>query len=76
LNAVAVPVIHSGRLLGALNINWNRAAMTEQQMVRRHLSALRSTAAAIAAAAAEQNLLSELTGVEPVDRGLDLFHVV
>src|SRR5690606_10192269 len=31
LNAIAVPVIHSGRLLGALNINWNRAAMTEQE---------------------------------------------
>lgn len=76
LNAVAVPVIHSGRLLGALNINWNRAAMTEQQMVRRHLSALRSTAAAIAAAAAAQDLLGELAGVEPADEGLELFHVV
>jgi IclR family mhp operon transcriptional activator len=64
LNAIAVPVIHSGRLLGALNINWNRAAMTEDEMVRRHLVRLQETATSIAAAAAQQGLLEKLAGVE------------
>lgn len=67
LHAIAVPVVHSGRLLGALNINWNRAAMTEKEMVRRHLPVLCNTAAAIAAAAAAQGLLSELPGIEIAD---------
>ena len=67
LHAIAVPVIHDGRLLGALNINWNRAAMTEQEMVRQHLTVLANTAAAIAAAATAQDLLPELAGLELVD---------
>lgn len=66
LNAIAVPVIHAGRLLGALNINWNRAVMTEGEMVRRHLARLQDTANAIAAAAAQHGLLEELKGVEAV----------
>lgn len=67
LDAIAVPVIHSGLLLGALNINWNRAAMTEKEMVRRHLSALHQAAAGIAAAAAAHGLLQELPCVEAAD---------
>jgi IclR family mhp operon transcriptional activator len=69
LNAIAVPVIHAGRLLGALNINWNRAAMTEKEMVRRCLPALREAAAGIAREAAAQGLLEELAGVEAAEEG-------
>lgn len=44
LQAIAVPIVHGGSVLGALNINWNRGAMTEREMVRRHLAALRAAA--------------------------------
>jgi IclR family mhp operon transcriptional activator len=67
LNAIAVPIIAGGRVLGALNINWNRSAMTEREMVRRHLPALRSTATGIAAGAADQELVSELPDHELAD---------
>ncbi|MEJ7929774.1 helix-turn-helix domain-containing protein [Ramlibacter sp. AN1015] len=64
LQAIAVPIVHGGWVLGALNINWNRAAMTEREMVRRHLPALRAAARGIGAAASDQMLLSELSGLE------------
>jgi IclR family mhp operon transcriptional activator len=64
LHAIAVPVIHSGFVLGALNINWNRSAMTEKEMVRTHLPTLREAARGIAEAAAAQGLVEELPGIE------------
>lgn len=70
LQAIAVPVIHSGRVLGALNINWNRLAMTEKEMVRMHLAALRDAAAGIADAAAQQGLIDNLPGVEMAEDGV------
>jgi IclR family transcriptional regulator, mhp operon transcriptional activator len=60
LQAMAVPVVHAGWVFGALNINWNRKAMTEREVVRRHLVALQAAAAGIAAAAAQQELHEEL----------------
>jgi len=65
LQAVAVPVQVAGRVLGALNVNWNRAAFTAKQMVERHLDALRAAAACIADAAHAQGLLADLTNLEP-----------
>ena len=67
LDAIAVPVIHSGLLIGALNINWNRAAMPEAEMVRRHLRALQDAAFGIAAAAAAHGLLQALPCVEAAE---------
>lgn len=64
LNAIAVPIIGDGKVLGALNINWNRAAMTEKEMVRRHLSVLQEAARGIAANASEQGVLDELPNME------------
>ncbi len=64
LAAIAVPVICEGYVLGALNINWNRAAMDEREMVRRHLKALQAAAESIAVAAAEQDLPATLPGLE------------
>ena len=64
LFAIAVPVVHSGFVLGALNINWNRSAMTEREMVRTHLAALREAARGIAGTAAVQGLVEELPGIE------------
>lgn len=69
LQAIAVPVVHEGMLLGALNINWNRGAMTERDMVRKHLRALQAAACGIAAAAAEQGVLETLPGAEAAERG-------
>jgi IclR family mhp operon transcriptional activator len=65
LDAIAVPVVCEGVVLGALNINWNRTAMTERDMVRRNLRALQAAARAIARAAAEHGLLAELPHTEP-----------
>jgi IclR family mhp operon transcriptional activator len=67
LNAIAVPVVHQGKVLGALNINWNRSAMSEREMVRRNLRALLAAASGIGAAAAEQGVLRELPGIEDAD---------
>ena len=64
LQAIAVPIVHGGWVLGALNINWNRASMTEREMVRRNLPALRAAARGIGAAAAHQALLPELPGLQ------------
>ena len=64
LHAIAVPIIGSGKLLGALNINWNRAAFSEKEMVRRHLPALRRAAGGIAEAAIDNGLLADLPGLE------------
>ena len=60
LEAIAVPLVHAGQVFGTLNINWNRGAMTEQEMVRRHLTPLRAAAAGIAKAAGQQGLHLEL----------------
>lgn len=64
LNAIAVPIVHSGKVLGALNINWNRAAMTEKQMVARCLASLHEAAGQIAADAAKRGVLDDLRGLE------------
>lgn len=65
LQAIAVPIVHAGVVLGALNINWNRAAMRERDMVRRNLPALRAAARGIGAAAGDLGLLSDLPGLRP-----------
>jgi IclR family mhp operon transcriptional activator len=67
LDAIAVPVVFAGHVLGALNINWNRAAMTEQEMVRRNLQALREAAAGIAHDAAAQGVLDEQQNLEEAE---------
>jgi IclR family mhp operon transcriptional activator len=68
LQAMAVPVIHDGWLLGALNVNWNRRAMTEREAVRRFLPALRAAAAGIAGSAGQQGLVDELAGAGQAER--------
>lgn len=60
LHAIAVPIVAGQLVLGALNINWNRAAMTEAQMVRRHLRHLQATAEGIGMDAARLGLLDDL----------------
>ena len=67
LQAIAVPLVAGSRVLGALNINWNRDAMTEREMVRRHLTALTEAARGIARAAQDQGLERILPGVEDAD---------
>lgn len=64
LQAIAVPVVYEGWVLGALNINWNRGAMSDREMVRRNLAALRAAARGIGAAAADHGVLPELPGLE------------
>lgn len=68
LQAIAVPVVHGAWVFGALNINWNRQAATEREMVRRHLVALKATAAGIAAAAVRQGLAEELSRCGQAER--------
>jgi IclR family mhp operon transcriptional activator len=68
LDAIAVPLVHAGWVFGALNINWNRAAMSEREMVKRHLPALRAAAHGIAAAAAQQGLPQALAEVGQAER--------
>jgi IclR family mhp operon transcriptional activator len=68
LEAIAVPLVHEGWVFGALNINWNRQAMTEREMVRRHLTALRAAAAGIAASAGQQGLALELAAHRHAER--------
>lgn len=65
LDAIAVPIVAGDRVLGALNINWNRAAMTEKEMVRKNLRRLQATARGIAADAMKHGVLDELAGTEP-----------
>lgn len=70
LQAVAVPLVHAGWLFGALNINWNRQAMSEREMLRRHLVPLQAAAKGMATAAAQQGLheaLSDGGQAEPAD---------
>jgi len=67
LNAIAIPVGVGGKLIGALNLNWNRAALTEKRMAQRSLEALQRTAAGIGAAVAEHGLLADLAGTEDAE---------
>ncbi|MGB3070487.1 MAG: helix-turn-helix domain-containing protein [Ottowia sp.] len=67
LQAIAVPLLAHGQVLGALNINWNRAAMTEREMVKRNLPALKQAARSIALSALAKNLHHELLGTEKAD---------
>lgn len=67
LQAIAVPLLAQGLVLGSLNINWNRAAMTERELVKRHLPALKQAARSIALAAIEKGLHHELPGAEDAD---------
>ena len=64
LDAIAVPIISGKTVLGALNINWNRGAMSEKQMVQRNLKRLQEAARAIAEAAARQGVVRELAAKE------------
>lgn len=76
LNAIAVPVISGDKLLGALNINWNRAAMTEKEMVRRNLPRLNAAAEGIAGDAATQGILDDLLHTEDTQASPDGFLAV
>ena len=53
IDAIAVPVMHDGKLLATMNLVWPRKYRLKAQIVRSHLADLQDTAAAIAAAAAE-----------------------
>lgn len=50
LSAIAVPVMHEGKVLGCVNIVWIRNLLTQADMARRHLPQLTGAAAAIAQA--------------------------
>lgn len=67
LQAIAVPLLARGVVLGSLNINWNRAAMTEREMVKRYLPALKQAARSIVLVAVEKGLHRELPGAEKAD---------
>ena len=67
VNAIAVPVIARSKVLGALNINWNRSAMTEKEMARRHLASLQAAAVGIARDADKHGLLGQLDHLEISD---------
>lgn len=60
LASIAVPLTRDGRVYGAVNINWNRRAMTEAQMVEWHLPRLRAAASGIVSEAAGHGLLQRL----------------
>lgn len=64
LASIAVPLVHGGRVYGAININWNRRAMTEAAMVRLHLARLRAAASGIVSDAASHGLLQRLDSEE------------
>lgn len=67
LDAIAVPITRAGLVLGAININWNRSAHSEREVVRKHLGALRDAADQIAKLAWESGVLDDLPGVEAAD---------
>ncbi len=67
VNAIAVPIVGRRKLLGALNINWNRSAMTEATLVARHLASLQAAAAGIARDAERQGVVRQLTHLEMAD---------
>lgn len=46
--SIAVPILSDGRAYGAVNINWNRQASSEEAMAARHLGQLQDTARSIA----------------------------
>lgn len=69
LQALAVPVLGRGAVIGALNINWNRAAFTAEEMARKHLPALNQAARGIARAAQEAGVLTDWPGLERLARG-------
>jgi len=54
LDAIAVPVIHGGRVFGAINLVWPRRLDLLAGLVTRHLRHLQSTATAIGAEAARR----------------------
>ncbi|WP_374669198.1 helix-turn-helix domain-containing protein [Ramlibacter sp.] len=64
LHAIAVPIVHADWVVGSLNINWNRRALSEREMVARHLPALRAAARGIGASIADLGILPELPGLE------------
>lgn len=64
LASIAVPLACDGRVYGAVNINWNRRAMTEARMVESHLAQLQAVAAGILTDAASHGLLQRLEGEE------------
>lgn len=46
--SIAVPILSDGNVYGAVNINWNRQASSEEAMASRHLEQLRNIARSIA----------------------------
>ena len=66
LQALALPIVAQGCVLGALNVNWNRKAATAEQMVERHMPALQAAASGIAAEAAQIGLLQDLPALRSV----------
>jgi IclR family transcriptional regulator, mhp operon transcriptional activator len=55
--SIAVPILHDGVAYGAININWNRRAMDEADMVALHLHDLQQTAERIAGEAIALDVL-------------------
>lgn len=53
IDAIAVPVLHDGKVLASLNLVWPRKYALKARIIREHLADLQATAAAIAAAAGE-----------------------
>lgn len=47
-HSIAVPILSEGNVYGAVNINWNRHASSEEAMASRHLEHLRNIAKSIA----------------------------
>ena len=60
LNSIAVPLMASGKCFGAVNISWNRQAMTDQEMIATYLPLLQKTAHDIAEKAEEQGIAAVL----------------
>ncbi len=56
LQALAVAVVSEGAVIAALNVNWNRKAIPEDEMVRRSTPRLLEAAEAIASAAQRHGL--------------------
>lgn len=46
--SIAVPILSDGNVYGAVNINWNRQASSEEAMASRHLGQLQNIAGSIA----------------------------
>lgn len=64
VQAIAIPLVGHGIVLGALNINWNRSAFPPEEMAKRHLPALKQAAQGIFSAALESGVIDSLSTME------------